>query len=90
LFNVDFTLNELEDFIANTFLKSTMFNEKAVIDNDTTVAIHIRNGDYINDKGLDIFDRFEYIEKSISLLDKSITALIVYSDNNALNKTLYD
>ena len=91
--NTDFYENELNSFIVDNILKSEIFSKYSFDDKYiNSVAIHIRNGDYLNLKIHNCFDRVDYINKACLnfLQNNNISTLYVFSDNNLLNKQLYD
>ncbi len=88
---LDFSEQDIRNFINETILQSQFFKNKTIMyDVDNSVAIHIRNGDYLNLPYHNCFDRIEYICNALKRLPKNITNLVIYSDNNDINKKLYD
>lgn len=97
-FGQDFLEDDLREFIENTILLSEEFSLakrrflENQIDNSSSVAIHIRNGDYLKNPPHDFFDRTKYLEDAISLLKKNDSRLekvYVFSDDNDLNRKKY-
>ena len=71
-------------------MQSSLFKNNNIVVDDNTIAIHIRNGDYIDDKNIDVFDRIKYMQKCFSCISHKIKNLVVFSDDNTLNKQLYN
>lgn len=90
IFRLDFIIEQIEAFVKDTFLKSQVYSNVKLDNNDNCIAIHIRNGDYINDVGMDVFDRYKYIESALKKTNNRFDNLVVYSDDNNLNEKLYD
>ena len=89
--DVDFSEAELNQFIRQTILKSEFFNVRSITSNlETTAAIHIRNGDYLDLPYHNCFDRKQYLNNALSILSSCITTVDIYSDDNVLNKELYE
>lgn len=93
IINRDFSLNEIYDFISNTFLMSKPFQNinDLKIKTSNKIAIHIRNGDFINNSFHDVFNRIEYLTKAIKKIKTYQTAeeIVVFSDDINTSKELY-
>lgn len=86
-FNVDFTLKEIESFIKDHFFLGSNISKN---DKDDTIALHIRNGDYVGTI-FDCFNRTEYLNKCFSLIDHSISKIVIFSDDiNYVKKNYID
>lgn len=92
-FGVDFLEQDLNNFINNFILKSELFNDiNKNSRNEKTIAINIRNGDYLTQKPIyhNCFNREDYLNKSIYSKDiKNVTDATVFSDDIPLCKKLY-
>lgn len=87
VFGKNFTIDDLESFIKNTFIKSGNFIKN---DNQSNVvALHIRNKDYLNPVH-DCFDRIDYLNRSLNSLDKNIDTIEIFSDDLNYTYQNYD
>ncbi len=82
----DFTQYELNGFIRSTILQSSELKQ---LDNNDVVAIHIRNGDYLNLSAFQVFNRNEYLQKAVDQFSNCNRA-VIFSDDNMLNQQLFD
>lgn len=98
-YGVDFSRQQLESFISETVLKANAFEAmkrelRWLADTRDVLCLHIRNGDYIrypNRIHWACFDREQYFTNSFELIGaERFRGLDVISDDNGLNKRLYD
>lgn len=98
-YGVDFSRQQLESFIGETVLKANAFGAvkrelRWLADARDVLCLNIRNGDYIrypNRINWACFDRERYFRNSFELIGvERFRRLDVLSDDNELNKRLYD
>lgn len=87
----DFMEDDLNRFICLTILASRHFWEmRSQIDSiETTCAIHIRNGDFLEIDKYNCFDRAEYLSKAVSLFPGYVDKAVVFSDDIDLCRREY-
>lgn len=98
-FNVDFTLNDIEEFARDTILQSNSLKleldyllDSKIDPVSKSAAIHIRNTDYLTST-YNWFDRQKYIVDAIAWMHKDygeIDQLVVISDDIDLSKNQFD
>lgn len=95
-FNIDFTEDELNEFIYTTIFQSEKFAQykqfRDKILSENAVALHIRNGDYLILSQFNCFNRQTYLIKTLQYANANFSneKIYVFSDDNTTNRQLYD
>lgn len=87
--NRDFTQIELYEFIKNTIVQSKDLKQYTTLDSIDTVAIHIRNGDYLKYAKFQVFNKTKYLQKALDCFS-DCEHVVVYSDDNKMNQQQFD
>lgn len=89
-FGKDFSVESLNEFVNKYILNSIQFKNFKLIPDEC--VMHIRNGDYINLKLFDVFDRYKYIDEACSRfrdMYPEVRVLRLVSDGIQLSMKLY-
>lgn len=84
-FGKDFSLQDVEEFARETFVKTGLFAKRP----DDTVAVHVRNGDYVGSRYSNCYDRPAYLKSALGRFPEC-GVIKVFSDDIPLCKDLVE